>query len=84
MSKKILEIPAYRRVYRALLKFGSTGATAYELSRAMGDSVKGYQVSSKLTELARHKLVKQEGSTADPSRQAKGTSNSNVWVALSE
>ena len=85
MSKQrsILEIPGYQKVYRALSAYGESGATTFEIGKAL-PAMKAYQVTSKLRELERHRKVSVAGVTRDRDRVATGTGASNIWVAVAD
>lgn len=80
--KPFLEVPGYRKVYKALRRFGDDGATVADLVKALNNKVEHRVITARLTTMLRAGLVRQAGITARSDRMAVGSESVNVWVAV--
>lgn len=80
--KPAIEIPGYRRVYKAVQTFGPNGATAYEVGNML-EGVNPSSITSRINELTRQQYIARIGTTSDPARMGTGHHLSvDVYAAL--
>lgn len=69
--KKIIDIPVYNKVWKAIRSYGEDGCTAYEAARICKMNV--HAARAKIDGLRREGWVQISGSTKDPQRIGSGT-----------
>ena len=80
--KPAIEIPGYRKVYKALLTFGEDGATATEIERIVPGTVFN-TIQNRLKTLVAQGYAKRGTPTADRERMGlKGRDTVDVFIAI--